>query len=309
MTADGYLLFAYGDYGVNTGPISVIGYRPSDGSIVTFLSNLRDERIEDYRVLNDGVIWTCPTDPMGREEATLAHSAPGGVGPWTRVTAAVPGKGVAVHLFDVAQATNGDLFVCLARNYTEAEMTSQALLPNWNPDAEYNTGLAVWKSTNGGTTWTEDFVDLKNNDGYYRPYGMIMVNDHLVVPTSDGTHFVRSPSGSWSAKQTSPAIYNYRPIIPATNGHFATTGNGGVLFEIVNGKVQSLAFPTMANVIGTGPNGWIWLDNYGRMRYGTTLYGVLPQAPYGWRAVVDPSGDIYLSNSYNLIFRASPPVA
>lgn len=295
LTNDGHLLFCYGDYGSNTGPIDVIGYRPSDGNLVTYLTALPDERIEDYRILNDGWIWTCPTDPRGRDEARLGTNVGG---TWHEVIAQVPGKGVAVHLFDVTQTSNGDLFVCLARNFTEAEMVSQSTLPDFNPDAEYNTGLAVWKSTNGGTTWTEDFVDLKNNDGYYRPYGMVTINDTIVLPTSDGTHYVRSSDGTWSARRTTPALYVYRPpILSYDRQSFHSSSNGGVVWTVTNGLVvSSTPYAGFSQAIGSGPDGWIWLDGYNRLHYGNVLIGALPMSGETYRAVVDSDDSMFLSN-------------
>lgn len=303
-TGDGALLLPYGDYDLNTGPVSVLSYRPGDGFVSTLYGNLRDERIQQYRTLNGGRIWTCTTDPMGREEATLARSAAGGVGPWSAVTASVPGKGPAVHLFDIIQLSNGDLFVCGARNYTAAE---HAARPGASPDDEQNGALFVWRSTNGGTTWSEDFVAYKDGDGLYRPYGFGRTGDTIVLPDSDGAHWLRAPDGTWTARRTTPAMRVYSPPAWDTDGvTFATADNPGYVYMVVDGMLRaSTPRPGFDRALAHGPRGWLTLDNGIIIRYGTTTYGTVPRSVTNlWSGCV--IGDVVYLSDGERIYRCDP---
>lgn len=266
----GHILIPYGNYGTNTGPIDVIGWRPDDNDFLTFLENVPDERIHQYRVLNDGQVWSCNTDPAFRNEAMLGTGGLDGEG-WRLVECSVPDKGVAVHQFDVAQTSNGDLFATVARNFTEAEMVSQAGLPNFNPDVEYNTGFAIWRSVDGGDNWTEDFLDLKNGDGYYRPYGFGKIGDHLFVSASDGTgHWKRDgATGIWSSKRPL-SLGIFQPPVWGENS-FAV---GNTLFTETAGVLSGTA-TGVYRYLWHGDEGYLKVSTDGELTYGETSYGRL----------------------------------
>lgn len=127
---DGTLLLSYGDYGANTGPIDVLGYLPGTG-MVPLLNDMDTEQIEGYRVLNDGWVWTTAVDPRNNGDAQLATNAPDGV--WKFLTARIDGE-TPVHVYDIAQTSDGALYVCGSRE----------------------PGVAmVWRSTDDGGTWAE----------------------------------------------------------------------------------------------------------------------------------------------------------
>lgn len=178
------VLIGYGDYNADTGPINVLAVSGA-GTVTTLLADFATEQVGfanpvgpslcGYRALNDGVIWTPSVDPRGSTAASLATNL-GDV--WRTVSVDLPGVAVVEHLFDVAQESNGDLYVS----------GSHA------PDTAF-----VARSTNLGSSWTEVLTYATGQaDGFNRFYSLRRKGGALAVTSSHhGGYYVRQVDGSW----------------------------------------------------------------------------------------------------------------
>lgn len=273
-----------------------------------------DERIEDYRTLGETLVALI-TDPRGREPAvTYATSfEDDGHGDWYPMTIDVPGLGPAVHCFDVAmtlEAVNNVpyqrvLYACGSRSYTATENATQAALPGFSNDHEYNGAAFVWRSTDLGATWTELLAELKNGDGYYRFYGFGKVGNRLVVAASDrsaywvvgidgrGPSAIKHPS---TGPGSVPGIYA-PPVWSRDETSFYAGGDVGVAWTLDSSGalVSSPPHFQFLRALSAGPEGWLWLDSSNHLRYGPSRdYGRVPLAVD--RGCVDPAGRVFVSD-------------
>lgn len=185
--SDGSVLLTYGDYDANTGPMDVLTVSPT-GDVTTLLDDLPTERIDRYRVLGDAV-WSVSIDPTD-DAVGFAVTNLGGT--WHTIPVGVAGLPVAVHLYDIAQDSGGDLLVCGARDLSDAE-----------GGADYNGGNSgtafVWRSTDDGATWAEDLANVSLTDGFNRFYDFDRTSGALAVRKSDSSGWFVLGGEGWTA--------------------------------------------------------------------------------------------------------------
>lgn len=217
-------MLTYGNYDTNPGPIDVLAIDQA-GAVTTLLDDLPTEQINRYRTLNDGAVWTYSLDPVGDALPFLATNRSGS---WEVIEFQPDGVPTAIHLFDVAQEPNDDLYACGSR-YPDAAM--------------------IWRSTDGGATCSEviavtpgtgaRFVQFRRSAG------------QLVASTNYGTHYALSSDGSWSPIE-SPSLD------PETPDVWVTASSR--LMHSVLGDLGRLS-GSYAWSASLGPDGTIWLSN------------------------------------------------
>lgn len=130
----------YGDYGANTGPIhleSVSGETPLEAWTDHVVAD--SEQIGMYRATADSRVLVPHIDPRNTSGGSGGgYSQRAADGTWTDLPSRI-GAADVVHVFDLVEFA-GDLWACGADNIGGIG------------------GAAVWRSTNGGTTWTQSLV-------------------------------------------------------------------------------------------------------------------------------------------------------
>ena len=190
---DGTILLGYGDWNLNTGPIDLLGLDPDTGIVTTLVNDVPTENISEARKLNDGWWWLPSIDPTyqpmwTQDRASLVTNAPAGT--WTVLPVTIYGLPPMVHMFGVAQTSDGTLHACGARRIMVSEGNTF--------NQEYGAAV-VWKSTDGGVTWTESLAYLgSGTDGFLRFYGIGQVGDDLLVAASDNTAHFTFHAGTWT---------------------------------------------------------------------------------------------------------------
>lgn len=158
---DGQVWAGYGDYGANTGPITVASLNPSLGTFTPELV-MDTEAVYSMRVLGDRLVIPATDPRRDADFATglpLAQSRPLG----------------ATHVYDTTTLTGSDLWM----------VGSQDL------DA------VAWRSLDGGVTWTESLRVAPTEGGHNRFYFAANLGDQLVLqaynsatgPTSSSSSF------------------------------------------------------------------------------------------------------------------------
>jgi hypothetical protein len=204
-TYSGKVFYGYGDYTNNAGSIparvgvDVAYYDPTTGGFGVSYNSFRTEEINTFRTIN-GALHVPAIDPaaLAKPNESVVSNRTG--------TWALPAQGVAAaHVFDVATSNGTDLLLsgaAVARDTT-----------TWS-DAR---GV-VWRSTDGGDTWTESLSQTDTNpayrDGYERIYWMGQIGNHVYTQASQGNRgpalpMMRFDGTSWSKVTTSgtPPIY------------------------------------------------------------------------------------------------------
>lgn len=191
---DGKVYAGYGDYGANTGPITVSSYSPG-ASAFTSEAVSQTEAIYNLREIN-GKLFAPAIDPHGE----VSDYAVGG--PWEDRKG--PG---AWHVFDMVTLTGTDL---------------------WMVGSHGNDAVA-WRSLDGGTTWNESLRVAPQSAGdYARFYFAGVLKGTLYVQAADmsgGTH----PK----SRMTTGAEWSEGPALLAAGeiGSKATEFNGKLVFH------------------------------------------------------------------------------
>lgn len=199
---DGKLLIGYGDWSNtpdgNTGPIDLLGLDAATGEWSVLYEAMPTEAIETGRMI-DGYAWVPSTDPVDAGPGTVLTNSPSGTWQLLTVSAA------ALHLFDVAGA--GTVRYACGSRFT--------------PSA----AAVVYKSTDGGDTWTEDLTYA----GDHRFYNFRVLSGSLCVVASDNSyHWTLDESGLWVQHSGTPGTFTPPPV---THGGFTYTTNGASVYK------------------------------------------------------------------------------
>lgn len=193
---DGTLTLGYGDYGTNTGPIDLLGLDPETGDWSVLYAAMPTEEINSGSVI-DGYLWVPSTDPAGTSVGTVLTNSPAGT--WRLVTCDVAGQGPASHLHRTT-GVGGAVYVCGSRYLLSGE-------------GDTSKGAAiVWKTTTGGTSWTEDLVYV--TDGPADDLRFYVFRDLGGLPcvvASDNTVHYTLAGGTWTEHAGTPTPPPPRP--------------------------------------------------------------------------------------------------
>lgn len=295
-TATGDALLAYGDYGINTGPIDVISVAAS-GTQTTLFDNFATEQTTHFRTLNDGWLWGPCLDPSGIAEASIVTNAPDGV--WRQRPVTVPGVNRIVHMHDVAQTSDGTLFVSGVRDIDPSENEGVA-----DPGGDSGTSI-VWKSVDGGVTWTEDLVNVSRDDGNARFFHFGKIGDNLYIAVFDRSGYYARINGVWSSKITG-LDFQSSDITVWGDDTFAVSALGGwkVLGLDANGLLEFKNTPVTGTrkVFDHDGTGYLHLTGPGKLMHGDTQIATLLEATglsHLWSATLVP-GAVWLCDSENL---------
>ncbi len=160
---NGKLYIGFGDYGANTGPINISYYDPVSATFSASLVAARTEAVYLYRTINNQ-LFAPAIDPQGQLMNYLFAKGE----PWSDPTLTGSPSGYqidAFHVFDMA-ALGNNLYAV---------------------GQDFLNSAAVWKSTDGGTTWSEDFSEAPSdplNDAA-RYYFIFAYNGKLYVQAND----------------------------------------------------------------------------------------------------------------------------
>lgn len=290
--ADGKVFAGYGDYNINTGPVSLNSYSIATGAEKHEVMGMPAEEIHALRVW-DGKVYAPNMDPR------VSWTSPANYGLYDSATHA--GSYVAntpfVHVFDAAKL-GGELF--LAGSIQNPDKTA------YGPT---NTIAAIKKSVDGGATWTiertaaDDPAVLATYPGdgeYARYYWMSVVNGKLYTrastmsatgaaslafqyPGKDGVQHtaynntgldVYTPGSGWSTVDPGPVIatlpHPYHADAVGSKIVFSKSTLRGDVIS-VNGSAGLAAFDTATGKYTTisGPGLSAVLDTY---QDGSTTY-------------------------------------
>lgn len=227
---NGQLIAGYGDYNVNTGPITV---NPLTLSSMTFQGGQITVGTEEINVLRkiNGALYIPLIDPR------TAHDAPTGYATNVSGTWKQEDKVAMVHVYDIAERVPGELWMVGAANAVPGVFG----------------GAVAYRSTNGGTTWQlmrhETDALAANQDGFERYYWIAAMNGKVYMQASDVVDApLRAYDGTTWTTITSPALTANRNTmcysataneVIAYNGTLYCSGFGGDLMTLKNGIVAS----------------------------------------------------------------------
>jgi hypothetical protein len=155
---NGKLYAGYGDYDINSGPISIRPFNPATNTFGASLQSSTTEAIYIYRRLN-GKLYGPHIDTRGTSGGYSQGTASGAAESWFNST-----QPVTTHAYDMATLDGSDLWVVGSR---------------------INNAVA-WRSTNGGTSWTNVLsVAPINTSSFSRFYGAGVYNSKLYVQAVD----------------------------------------------------------------------------------------------------------------------------
>jgi hypothetical protein len=160
---NGKIYSGYGDFGANTGPLSITPFDPATKTFASAeLSPDQSEAIGIFRLLN-GKLYAPSTDPRGATTTDYAYAqASGGTASWEQVGPSLSNtnKGVGMeHAFDMA-SLNGDL---------------------WLVGSKGTNSAVAYRSTDGGVTWTKSLDVPASSGNYNRFYGIGTYNGKVYV--------------------------------------------------------------------------------------------------------------------------------
>lgn len=190
---DGHLIATYGDYGANTGPIDVVSTPLASPGVFTSEVTLHTEETWALRTLSAGLCVPY-VDPQGFEDATQGQYATATAsGSWTVHTNVDP---VPIHVFDAVECPDG-LFLFGASN-------------NSGPDG----GGTVWRSTDGGATWTVS-LDVPDASGLGRFYAAVRLGADMLAVFDNGTArtlYHWPTGGPWAAVGATRTVSDLVPF-------------------------------------------------------------------------------------------------
>lgn len=170
---EGKLYYGYGNYDTNSGSGSGLGtnvsrFDPATGQFEVALQGYNTEEINTFRQIG-GKLYTPAVDPF----AGNASFASNHFGSWARGTGISGGE----HIFDVAGGIDGELFMC------------------GSAGGGSRTIATVWRSVDGGATWSVFFQEAPEadqyRDGFERFYWMGRVGNKLYVKADNGVQFAK----------------------------------------------------------------------------------------------------------------------
>ncbi len=181
---DGQLYLGYGDYSLNTGPITIRSYDINRGTFSPPRLSAGTEAISQWRSLN-GQVFGVMTD-ANFEPSQGGYFSGKPTGSWSEALV-----GPAIHSYDIA-SYNGDLYLAGAGSSTASGYAG------------------IHKSRDGGITWNIDLEILPPSGGYGRFYGIHPLGSSLYA---FATSFVGSTSSS-SVYQNNGKRWAKVPIAP-----------------------------------------------------------------------------------------------
>jgi hypothetical protein len=266
---EGKVYAGYGDYGANTGPITVAGFDPAAGAFgAEFTSDT--EAIYNLREVG-GRLVAPATDP--RTRADFAES-----GPWADARPLG-----ATHVFDTVSLDGSDLWMVGSKGY----------------DA------VAWRSVDGGATWQTALVAPPVASGTYaRFYFAAVLTGKLYVHgvDSNGVSHPTSKVFDGSGWSDGPSIVGgaigWRPVPYA----------GGVLFHgFGHGRTSSVYFfdGTTSRPVGYGYDFEVvgdtvyLLDSSGSVTKSSNLsrWQRVAAGPVGSRSLAVDNGTIYIGTA------------
>ncbi|MCR9294344.1 MAG: hypothetical protein NXI32_16620 [bacterium] len=170
---EGKLYTGYGDWTSDTGPINVRSLDVNSGVFSNPLVSVNTEAISHFRGLN-GSLYTTTVDPLGIGPQPAGYAVGNSSHSWSYIAPTISGTSdtlTATHIFDINQTSNGDIFMAGSRG----------------------TFGAIWRSVDGGATFTIDSVPFAepsapaNNAGtpFSRYVGVGILNDQVFVQRVD----------------------------------------------------------------------------------------------------------------------------
>lgn len=158
---DGLLYPGYGDYGANTGPVRITPFDPSTDAFRSSIHTADTEQIHLYREIG-GRLRAPHIDPGGGADYSVGE-------PWDNRNVVS-----SLHVYDVVEAA-GSVWMAgsSGRNAT------------------------VWRSTNGGSSWSVSLQQQLGSDDWARFY-FAGVHNGKVYVQADGFHGRATASKVWN---------------------------------------------------------------------------------------------------------------
>ncbi|QCX26132.1 hypothetical protein [Nocardioides jishulii] len=226
---DGKVFYGYGDYDANTGSSStpqgtnVSYFDPGTNEFTVAFPHFKSEEVNTFRTLSDGKLYVPNIDPSLGARATNGYATDAD-GQWADI-----GEGInSVHVFDVARVGQ-EVFVAGAHQ------------PVAGGDAREQYRAVVWRSADGGRTFTESLVDthadVTMRDGFERFYWLAVLDGKVYAraDTNNSSPMMRfdPAAGGWEAAPgvTEPDfgrwIYDGHDVL-TWKGRIWTAGSSGL---------------------------------------------------------------------------------
>lgn len=174
----GRLYLGYGNYDANSGTASGLGcdvsyYDPATSQFVVDFPGMPTEAILTYRSLG-GFLYATNTDPTYRSgDPGYGSFASNRSGSWALGGQALGGE----HYYDVRDGVGGELFLA----------------------GGGGTAARLWRSTDGGATWTQLLADTDPvADGFERFYWIGRIGDVLYLKANLGSYTKDQPMRTYS---------------------------------------------------------------------------------------------------------------
>lgn len=251
----GQLYAGYGDYSANTGPIGVRAFDPVTGTFGGQLLNSSTEALYLFRQIGER-LYAPHTDPR-QSLGGYARSGPGGVGAWTDEN-----RFEITHSYDIATLTGTDLYVV----------------------GSLGTGANVWRSTDGGNTYTVSLANVRpmqdTGTDFARIYFICAYQNKLYVQASDyyGGHHPTSRVFDGASWTTGPDLlpnggYGYHPEVFAGKMVYESYQGTGSFYSFDGTTAVKLTLPYYVTPGGGGgAGGTPSVSSYDFAIYGNWLY-------------------------------------
>jgi hypothetical protein len=302
---NGKIYAGFGDYNANTGPIAITPFDPATNSFVSSPEVIQGtQMIGTYRTIN-GKLYSPSIDVRGANFA--AGDLSNGSLTWKQYAKGVTDQqGPAmIHVFDINTLTGTDIWIA----------------------GSSGSDATLFRSTDGGTTWTEMLRIAGDATTYHRFYSIVVLNSKLYVQPFDvlngsvqtaGSSRVYS-NGTWSTGPKLTTGYNvWDPEqIAGKVVYFNWALVDGVspqCLTVFNGSSLSTSCPS-----GTTLTNYNVVDNTlyalglnGKIYSTTDLITWYEQgtAPYGTSSITAMNGKIYVgtvdSKLYSAPINANP---
>jgi hypothetical protein len=298
---NGKLYAGYGDYDINTGPISITPFDPTTNTFATTPALVDGtEQIALYRVLNSK-LYAPAIDPSYLSLSSYYADSAAGAS-WVQALVGKSGGLDMEHVFDMNTLNGTDLWAAGSKGI----------------DA------VVWHSTDGGTTWTKS-LDIVATGYQERFYSIGSFNGKLYVQASrvnsdntasyplessshvfDGTSWTTGPSlGSslyyvWHT-ETFAGKMLYLSFCPCNS-----TG-AGIMYAFVNNAGQSVQAPAGVADFAIDGSTLYTVGQDGNV-YSTTdltTWYLQRSGPTTARSIAVLNGQIYVGTTDSKVYKAS----